>query len=172
MDGSNVFCSDPGYPKLAWFNEKDQWASRKMLYFVNGQNLRLTLSMAMFIASSKLFSIKVFISLSCTKNQWVFFSKHGTAIIKYFLISEGKNTGFFCFCFKRNCYILWWFKSLNSFTSVIKIIGISYFPIDIDMRSFIKFDLKKRIRIFKKILYINWLPKFEWQFFALMMSWN
>ena len=100
--------------------------------------------MTMFIASSKLFSIKIFISLSCTKNQWVFFSKHSTAIIKYFLVSEGKNTGFFCCCFKSNRYILWCFSSLNSFTSVIKIIGISYFPIDIDVRSFVKFDLKKK----------------------------
>ena len=122
-----------------------------MLYFVNGQNLRLTLSMAMFIASSKLFSIKIFINLSCTKNQWVF-SKHGTSIIKYFLVSEGKNTGFFCFCFKSNRYILWCFSSLNSFTSVIKIIGISYFPIDIDVRSFIKFDLKKEDQDIQKLI--------------------
>ena len=105
----------------------------------------------MFIASSKLFSIKIFISLSCTKNQWVFFSKHSTAIIKYFLVSEGKNTGFFCSCFKSNRYILWCFSSLNSFTSVIKIIGISYFPIDIDVRSFIEFDLKKRGPGYSKI---------------------
>ena len=133
-------------------------------------NLRLTLSMTMFIASSKLFSIKIFISLSCTKNQWVFFSKHGTAIIKYFLVSEGKNTGFFCFCFKSNRYILWCFSSLNSFTSVIKIIGISYFPIDIDVRSFIKFDLKKKGPGYSKTY---WLPKSEWQFSVLMMiSWN
>ena len=129
---------------------------------VLNQKLRLTLSMTMFIASSKLFSIKIFISLSCTKNQWVFFSKHGTAIIKYFLVSEGKNTGFFCFCFKSNRYILWCFSSLNSFTSVIKIIGISYFPIDIDVRSFIKFDLKKRTRIFKNLLMnIQWQIKTE-----------
>ena len=159
--------------------KKERWKIKWNWWYLNqglpsespvlNQKLRLTLSMTMFIASAKLFSIKIFISLSCTKNQWVF-SKHGTAIIKYFLVSEGKNTGFFCFCFKSNRYILWCFISLNSFTSVIKIIGISYFPIDIDVRSFIKFDLKKRGPGYSKT---HWLPKSEWQFFALMMmSWN
>ena len=126
--------------------------------------------MTIFIASSKLFSINIFISFSCTKDQWVF-SKHGTSIIKDFLVSEGKNTGFscfcfkrngsnFCFCFKRNCYIFWYFRSLNSFTSVTKVVGSVYFPIDFDVRSFIKFDLKKEDQgIQKLIAYVYTLPK-------------
>ena len=34
----SFFCSDLGYPKLSKFYEKNEWASRKMLYFVNWCN--------------------------------------------------------------------------------------------------------------------------------------
>ena len=35
---AQFFCSDLGYPKLTWFYQKNEWASRKMLYFVNWRN--------------------------------------------------------------------------------------------------------------------------------------
>ena len=35
---AQFFCSNLGYPKLAWFYQKNEWASRKMLYFVNWGN--------------------------------------------------------------------------------------------------------------------------------------
>ena len=32
-----VFCSDLGDPNLTWFYQKNEWASRKVLYFVRGE---------------------------------------------------------------------------------------------------------------------------------------
>ena len=36
------FRPDPGYPKLARFYQKNEWASNKMLYFLNRHNAALS----------------------------------------------------------------------------------------------------------------------------------
>ena len=36
---AQFFCSDLGYPKLAWFYQKNEWASREKLYHVNRCNV-------------------------------------------------------------------------------------------------------------------------------------
>ena len=49
---STAFCSDLKYPKLAWFYQKNEWASMKMLYFVNWRNAAQLNSANIFLSKS------------------------------------------------------------------------------------------------------------------------
>ena len=49
---STAFCSDLKYPKSTWFYQKNEWASMKMLYFVNWRNAAQLNSANIFLSKS------------------------------------------------------------------------------------------------------------------------